>query len=1108
MKTKNFFLALTLTVFLGIFSVSTLNAQVTIGGGTPPQPGATLDLNAAFTGGLLLPNVEITDLGKIPHTFSDASVQGADIVLELTGLVVYNTNTDENIIPGIYVWDGDNWQLIAVDGGVMSIPYSTPGFDPGNPIPADGGNTGETPIINPGLNVRGDYTFTVIAGSEFASVTPIDLSEGIFIIDFQPNPTAGVRRAVILVTDPAGRTSTFVFTQLGNACTDNFTVEIDVHGGSTVLCQSGSVHAFVASVNGNTSENAIRSNEYFWLRNGILIAQGVGMELSQTGTYTVYANMIGCGTPGKITITASNNTASPAPHIIADNNGILCGTNGVTLSALNTPNPATGLIWLKDGLEQARDVSSFYVPAGETSEGVWYLIYTTGDGCSSVSSNKINIIYTDGTSDLPTPDAQINGISINAGSMTVCAGGTLELTVANASDYSSFSNVEYEWFGNGQSLGRTTATTMFVVPPSYTNLVLSVTVTAIGECPMSKTSNEFTVLQGSTPLATSINRGDERAYICAVHPAVLTAGITGSAYQWFRNGVELPTGTNPLSVTQPGTYTVRYANAVGCWSMVSAPIEVIQSAPVTISWLSMPAATEFFESSRTYSVAVAPNADIIEWVASDPSIAVITKLGNGNAAIVTYGNTPSDDFQITVRATNACGTAELISDPITVELGCIPAGSVVVTPSSAQTIRQGESITFTVSANTGSEPITYRWAVTGTATQSATGNTFIFAPTVVGNYQIQAFATASCDVLLREASSAIVEVAVTINPRQLPNPTPGHQVAFFGGKSCLDVHTTGGTYTDNPWIDGERLPLSIRPNDFNNGNRLSFNYTFRGTNISNIRFIMDDPQSLVESVTGDANASQATATVTFRHSAFTGAAGTTGITALTTTLFAVYDAGGQTFSDSIVIRIQDQACGCPARVGSTTWQMFECHNLGADRTANPFIFNTAANRRALFGNYYAWGRRLPTRRPDGSLFPAANRPTSTRPSATGAQAWQVWEDPCQYGWRVGTEATWSAVHSNNSRSRPNSFIRFGDYLILPAQGYAPMGNFSSGGLLDTSGPGFHYWTRGASTAAGGRNMYRLGGSTASAIFATINKNYAENIRCVQEGVPFQQGGQW
>jgi len=113
MKTRKILSFLAFATLFGIFSISTLNAQVTIGGATPPQQGAVLDLNANFMGGLLLPNVEITSLGHIPEDFSDVSVQGADVALELAGLVVYkkNTDADGNILKGVYIWDGNDWQL-------------------------------------------------------------------------------------------------------------------------------------------------------------------------------------------------------------------------------------------------------------------------------------------------------------------------------------------------------------------------------------------------------------------------------------------------------------------------------------------------------------------------------------------------------------------------------------------------------------------------------------------------------------------------------------------------------------------------------------------------------------------------------------------------------------------------------------------------------------------------------------------------------------------------------------------------------------------------------------------------------------------------------------
>jgi uncharacterized protein (TIGR02145 family) len=69
-KTFMLFIALQLTV--GI-----MQSQVKIGGTKEAEKGAVLDLNGTdYKGGLLLPNVKITDVSKIPDDFSDATIKG------------------------------------------------------------------------------------------------------------------------------------------------------------------------------------------------------------------------------------------------------------------------------------------------------------------------------------------------------------------------------------------------------------------------------------------------------------------------------------------------------------------------------------------------------------------------------------------------------------------------------------------------------------------------------------------------------------------------------------------------------------------------------------------------------------------------------------------------------------------------------------------------------------------------------------------------------------------------------------------------------------------------------------------------------------------------
>jgi hypothetical protein len=112
-----------------------LQAQVRIGKDLPPVNGALLDLNAkevpgGYVGGLLLPNVNITDLGRIPDTFTDAGqIPDRYNAPQLAGLMVYDLHStcDHSIevikradgtvefyirTPGIRVWDGTWWQYL------------------------------------------------------------------------------------------------------------------------------------------------------------------------------------------------------------------------------------------------------------------------------------------------------------------------------------------------------------------------------------------------------------------------------------------------------------------------------------------------------------------------------------------------------------------------------------------------------------------------------------------------------------------------------------------------------------------------------------------------------------------------------------------------------------------------------------------------------------------------------------------------------------------------------------------------------------------------------------------------------------------------------------
>lgn len=118
-----------------------LDAQVTIGSGLPPLPGALLDLKennatgANSVRGLNMPRVMLTDKqGLFPMfdrgtsdaiTYKDQkgkSISRAVAESEHTGLTVYNVSQEAPFCPGLYVWDGTIWLRLGTEcAGVAFI---------------------------------------------------------------------------------------------------------------------------------------------------------------------------------------------------------------------------------------------------------------------------------------------------------------------------------------------------------------------------------------------------------------------------------------------------------------------------------------------------------------------------------------------------------------------------------------------------------------------------------------------------------------------------------------------------------------------------------------------------------------------------------------------------------------------------------------------------------------------------------------------------------------------------------------------------------------------------------------------------------------------------
>ncbi|GHT02100.1 hypothetical protein FACS189421_14640 [Bacteroidia bacterium] len=114
-------LMLALLFLAGAVSV---HAQVKIGDALPPASGATLDLNGAYKGGFVLPNVHLSEVNSLAGFTDAASLTGDTEKAALRGALVYNMNDGDNFDVGIYYWDGAQWLPLTV----TAIPPTSPGF--------------------------------------------------------------------------------------------------------------------------------------------------------------------------------------------------------------------------------------------------------------------------------------------------------------------------------------------------------------------------------------------------------------------------------------------------------------------------------------------------------------------------------------------------------------------------------------------------------------------------------------------------------------------------------------------------------------------------------------------------------------------------------------------------------------------------------------------------------------------------------------------------------------------------------------------------------------------------------------------------------------------
>jgi uncharacterized protein (TIGR02145 family) len=1004
-----------------------LFAQVTIGGPADPKKGTILDLNSMIKGGLLLSNISIPDLSKIPaNTFAGIS-QAKDTDYDLAGMIVYNTN--EYTGTGIYLWDGENWNRIALEGSI------TIKGNAGNrePFPADGSSENGYIISNPLNKQSGNYTFTWISGERYIErFYIIDPGNGRFSVKFSKNDQASPRHAILLVTAPDGKTATFVFTQEGDTAGCGVTSNIpDIKAEYfNTLCAGGAVYLYL--------ENRPATGVFIWTLNGEEVGRGTQYAATKPGVYTVYADKIGCtSTPSKFVHVYWSGSTAPSPVRIKniENNGEICGNNTVGITVSGAPAGAN-IYWHKDGVRQ---------PAftGQTiqvrEEGVWQAVVVDG-ACTSVFSDAA-VITKNPASPLPKPNMIINGDKNNS-NWKLCRGSSAHLEVDNPDPYYT-----YTWYADDALIG--TGSDIFFSVPSQNSVLIRLRVSGNG-C-ASETSYSLSIGNSYAPTTPVILGNSALCGGRTVLTAITSSPVASPEFTWYRDGVEIGKG-NTITVDRAGRYNVAVKDgSSSCMSLPSATKEVVWSDFAELSWVLKPESAKHGDI-KVYKVSATNTPVSYNWTVVQSGIGDITSQvissGQGTDCIVVNFPVSGSNVNISVSGTNNCGDALNNSRmTVNVNLGNSCPMPKIISPSSSQKIDKeiGEYVELRVDAVDIAASHEYEWVEGGQRTVQKGADPFYrFQASNIGTTQYYCVVRNKCDNGNKEDTSPVFTVNIKQNPQNLPKGNGN-----LTGRTCFDIVSSNFDSECGERQERERIKA-----DFTKQSTREQTYTFTSSGtVKNLHFVVTGAVEYLDSSKPQPyEVSGQTIKLYFRSDLNSNSSiiGRKGENAAEITVYAIYNDNSGEVAVPLTIKIQDCTC-CRAKISPTEWRAFMCYNLGVNVPQNTYL-DPFTPTKELIGNFYKFGNTTPVTASNWNRVQASS---------------SLWsKDPCPNGWHIPTKAEWEGIKANNEnalKATGNWYSIAGSQLKnLDTEAGFYVGSslfFPAGGIYHD---GYKYWT-GAST---------------------------------------------
>ena len=404
--------------------------------------------------------------------------------------------------------------------------------------------------------------------------------------------------------------------------------------------------------------------------------------------------------------------------------------------------------------------------------------------------------------DTAAPTVEKPAITAPPANQSVEAGKTATFTVTATGG----ETLAYQWKKNGTDVSGATASTYTTPVTAIADHGTKYSV-AVTNSAGTTTSSDATLTVTAAPVVAT-------KPAITTHPAAQTVvtGTTASfsvsasgtvpfSYQWKKNGTDIP-GATSSSYTTPATtmaddgtkFSVMVTNSAGSVTSNEAKLGVSATA-VKPAITTQPAAQSVVAGSvASFSVSVSGTSPFIyQWKKNGTDIS-----GATSSTYTTPATSNADDGnKFSVVVTNTAGTAT--SNDATLTVTSAAVAPVISTQPASQTVTEGETATFSVTA-AGTSP-GYQWKKNGTDISGATSssyttpatssadNTAVFSVVVTNSAGTVTSSGAALTV-----NAAVVAPTITTQPAAALDVAPGNTATF--------TVTATGTTLSYQWKKG------------------------------------------------------------------------------------------------------------------------------------------------------------------------------------------------------------------------------------------------------------------------------------------------------------------